>query len=104
MIDLADVYRLEKLVLALPPLLTWGARTQNIEISVSDSNQKYSSSTKFSVTVPATDYLFDPASGNRVILDLDRVACRYLKVIINSNTANGGYGAQLSEISAYGVK
>lgn len=103
-IDLVDVYRLEKLVLALPPLLTWGARTQNIEISVSDSNQKYSSSTKFSVTVPATDYLFDPASGNRVILDLDRVACRYLKVIINSNTANGGYGAQLSEISAYGVK
>lgn len=104
-IDLGDVYKIQKIVLCLPPILTWSARTQNIEISVSDSNLKYDSkSTSFSVVKEATDYLFDPATGNRVVLDLDNVSCRYLKVVINSNDAAGGYGGQLSEISAYGVK
>lgn len=104
-IDLGDIYKLQKIVLCLPPILTWSARTENIEISVSDSNLKYDNkTTSFTVVKEATDYLFDPTTGNRVVLDLDNVSCRYLKVVINSNDAAGGYGGQLSEISAYGVK
>ncbi len=104
-IDLGDVYTLQKLVLSLPPVLTWSARTQNIEISVSDSNLEYKSgSTEFKTAIEAKDYLFDPQTGNRVILDMNNEKCRYLKIVINSNDASGGYGGQLSEISAYGVK
>ena len=103
-IDLGDVYHLSKIVFCLPPMLTWSARVQNIEISVSDSALAYdAATTPFTVAVPAKDYLFDPIEGNRVIVDLDAVACRFLKVVIASNSAYGGYGGQLSEISAYGV-
>lgn len=103
-IDLGDVYHLSKIVFCLPPMLTWSARVQNIEISVSDSALAYDpATTPFTVAVPAKDYLFDPIEGNRVIVDLDAVACRFLKVVIASNSAYGGYGGQLSEISAYGV-
>ncbi len=104
-IDLGDVYSLQKLVLCLPPILTWSARTQNIEILVSDSNLEYSSSsTSFTTVKERQDYLFDPQSGNRVLIDMGNAKCRYLKIVIYSNDAPGGYGAQLSEVSAYGVK
>lgn len=104
-IDLGDVYRLSKVVFCLPPILTWSARTQNIEILTSDSALAYKADTTPFVTAKeATDYLFDPLQGNRVIVDLDNVPCRFLKVVIRSNSAYGGYGGQLSEISAYGTK
>lgn len=104
-IDLGDVYTLQKVVLCLPPILTWSARTQNIEISGSDSNLDYKSQTPVFVTIKEKqDYLFDPQTGNRVLIDIDNVKCRYLKIVINSNDAAGGYGGQLSEVSAYGVK
>lgn len=104
-IDLADVYKLSKVVLCLPPSIVWSARTQGIEVSVSDSNLAYDSkSTEFTVVKEKKDYLFDPQSGNRVILDMGDVSCRYLKIVIYSNDAAGGYGGQLSEVSAYGVK
>ncbi len=103
-IDLGDVYTLSKLVLSLPPILTWASRTQNIEISVSDENLAYSGKTSFTVVKAASNYLFDPQNGNRVILDMGSSRCRFLKVVISSNDAAGGYGGQLSEISAYGVK
>ncbi len=104
-IDLADVYQLQKVVLCLPPILTWIARTQSIEILVSDSNLAYNSSTtSFTTVKERADYLFDPQTGNRVIIDMDNVSCRYLKIVIYSNDNAGGYGAQLSEVSAYGVK
>ncbi len=104
-IDLEDIYYLTKIVLCLPPILTWSARTQNIEILVSDSNLAYNKdTTSFVTAIEATDYLFDPLQGNRVILDLEQTPCRYLKLVIRSNDAAGNYGGQLSEVSAYGTK
>ena len=104
-IDLGDVYTLQKIVLCLPPILTWSARTQSIEISASDSNIDYKSQTPtFNVIKAKADYLFDPQTGNRVLIDVDNAKCRYLKIVIYSNDAAGGYGGQLSEVSAYGVK
>ena len=102
-IDLGDIYQITTVVLCLPPSLNWAARTQNIEILVSDSNVEYSASTTtFTTVVPATDYLFDPTTGNRVTIELSPVNCRYFKLVINSNNIKAGYGAQLSEISVYG--
>ena len=103
-IDLGDVYQITTIVLCLPPSLNWAARTQNIEMLVSDSNVAYSSATEFTTIVPATDYLFDPNLGNRVTVELaNPVSCRFFKLVINSNDVKAGYGAQLSEISVYGI-
>lgn len=103
-IDLGDVVTMNVLVLSLPPELTWQARTQNIEISVSDSNVAYSANTEFEVIKESSDYLFDPKIGNSITFEFDGgISLRFLKVKINSNSINGDskYGAQLSEISAY---
>ncbi len=103
-IDLGDVHQITTVVLCLPPSLNWAARTQNIEMLSSDSNVAYSQSTSFKTIVAATDYLFDPSQGNRVTVELETpVACRYFKLVINSNDVKAGYGAQLSEISVYGI-
>ena len=104
-IDLGDLYKLQKVVLSVPPALTWGARTQKITLLASDSALAYDAKkTEFKVIKEETPYLFDPTTGNRNIIDLDGTACRYLKLVISSNDASGNYGAQLSEISAYGAK
>lgn len=104
-IDLGQIYQITTIVLCLPPSLNWAARTQNIEMLASDSNVEYSASTtQFKTIVPATDYLFDPTEGNRVTVTLpSAVSCRYFKLVINSNDVKAGYGAQLSEISVYGI-
>ena len=103
-IDLGEAYQITTIVLCLPPSLNWAARTQNIEMLASDSNVAYSTSTQFKTIVPATDYLFDPNLGNRVTVELENpVFCRFFKLVINSNDVKAGYGAQLSEISVYGI-
>ena len=103
-IDLADVYQITTIVLCLPPSLNWAARTHNIKMLISDSNVSYSEATSFTSIVPATDYLFDPEKGNRVTVELDNpVSCRFFKLVINSNDVKAGYGAQLSEVSVYGI-
>ena len=103
-IDLGDIYQITTVVLCLPPSLNWAARTQNIEVLVSDSNVAYNASTtSFTSVVGATDYLFDPVQGNRVMIEFSSVNCRYFKLVINSNDVKAGYGAQLSEISVYGI-
>lgn len=104
-IDLQEVTTMHVLVLALCPELVWNTRVQNIEISVSDSNLNYSSTTtQFTVIKEAADYTFDPKEGNSVTFSFDEgISLRYLKIVINSNSINGEakYGAQLAEVSAY---
>ena len=102
-IDLGDVYSISTIVLCLPPSLNWAARTQNIAFYASDSNVAYSSTTEFTEIKAAADYLFDPATGNRVTIEINPVNCRFFKMVINSNDITAGYGAQVSEISVYGV-
>lgn len=103
-IDMGDVYNISYIVLSLPPSLLWDPRTQNIEIQTSADNVAYDATkTSFTTLFAATDYLFDPVSGNMVALPLDNpVSARFIKIIISSNSAVGGYGAQLSEVSVYG--
>ena len=104
-IDLGDVYKIKTLVLRLIPDLKWSSRDEEIEISVSDSNLNYSkTSTTFDVAVAKTAYTFDPATGSINTIAMNDINCRFLKLVISSNTAIGGYGAQLSEVSAYGTK
>ena len=102
-IDLGDVYSLKTFGLFLSPSLAWSARTQEIEILVSDYNNSYNkTSVQFVSVIAKTAYLFDPATGNNNIVRLDApVSGRFIKVVIYSNSDKGGYGGQLSEFTAY---
>lgn len=102
-IDLGALYNVTTFVLSLPPSLLWEARTETIEILGSDSNLAYDKEkVNFKTLVPATDYLFDPTTGNRNIVKINPEKVRFIKLIISSNDTKGGYNAQLSEFSVYG--
>ena len=102
-IDLGDLYNINAVVLCLPPSLKWDARSEEIEILVSNSTQSYSSSTSFTTLVAKESFLFDPQTGNRNIINIETpVSARFIKVVIYSNDIRAGYNAQLSEISVYG--
>ena len=101
-IDLGDLYWVNTFVLSLPPALTWDARNEEIEILGSDSTNSYSQNTEFRALVNKTKYLFDPTTGNRNIVTINATQVRFLKLVISSNDAKGGYNAQLSEFSVYG--
>lgn len=101
-IDLGDLYWVNTFVLSLPPALTWDARHQDIEILGSDSTNSYDQQTQFTTLVAKTTYLFDPATGNRNIVTITSTQVRFIKLVISSNDAKGGYNAQLSEFSVYG--
>lgn len=103
-IDMQALYDIKCVVLCLPPMTSWPARTQRIEVQYSNSNSTYNSdSTKFTSLIGPQDYTFDPmTNGNMWVIDLENsVQARFIKVIITSNDVTGGYGAQLSEISVY---
>lgn len=102
-IDLGDIYSINALVLCLPPSLKWDARTEEIEIYISDSTSAYSDQTTFTTLVAKQGYLFDPQTGNRNIINLtNSVNARFIKLVITSNDIRAGYNAQLSEFSVYG--
>ena len=95
-VDLGGLHNIEYISMHLPPLLTWEARTQAIEILTSRDGQT------FTTIVARAEYLFDPATGNVVSITLDTpVEARYIKLLWSTNSSSR-YGAQLSELYVYG--
>lgn len=93
-VDMAEIYQVTYVSLALPPLAQWGSRSQEIEVLVSTNG------TNYETLVEKELYVFDSLQGNIVVFQFDTgIQARYLKVIIHSNSS--GYGAQLSEINVF---
>lgn len=96
-LDMGQERKIHYINLHLPPLLTWEPREQTIEILTSTDG------VNFTTAVEATEYLFDPQTGNVNSISFEvPVTARYVKLVWSSNTTLGGYGAQLSEIYIYG--
>lgn len=96
-VDLGATHDIQIIVMHLPPLLTWEAREQQIEILVSTDG------VNFTTAVEKTNYLFDPIAGNVNSIELQTpVTARYVKLVWSANSSNR-YGAQLSELFVYGV-
>ena len=104
-VDMGALYNVKYINIHLPPLMTWEARVQNIEVQISTdawSSGMTIDQVNFTTLVEGKDYTFDPASGNVVALVLDTpVQARFIKLIYKSNSSLGGYGAQISELSVY---
>ncbi|MEV8512084.1 discoidin domain-containing protein [Dactylosporangium sp. NPDC051484] len=86
---------ISRITLKLDPSSAWSARTQNLQVLGREQ-----SATGFTSLVAATDYRFDPATGNSVDITVSaRVADVQLK--INSNT--GAPSGQIAEFQVFGT-
>ncbi|MFF7145034.1 discoidin domain-containing protein [Streptomyces nodosus] len=93
-VDLGSTQNVRRLVLKLPPLAAWEARTQTLSVLGSTDGSGYST------VVGSQGYRFDPASGNTVTVSLPSGAdLRYLRLSVTANTA--WPAAQFSEVEAY---
>ena len=94
-IDMGQTENVKYINLHVPPTLLWEKRTQTIEILGSIDGVTYET------VKEATEYTFDPVTGNMVSIVLDKAcAMRYIKLVYTSNSS--GYGAQISELYVYG--
>ncbi|MCF3129402.1 discoidin domain-containing protein [Streptomyces olivochromogenes] len=93
-VDLGSSYAVRRLVLKLPPLSAWGARTQTVTVLGSTDGSTYTT------VLGARDYRFDPATGNTATVTLpDGTDLRHLRLTVSANT--GWPAGQFSEVEAY---
>ncbi|MEV0848087.1 discoidin domain-containing protein [Streptomyces sp. NPDC049954] len=94
-VDLGATKAVKRLVLKLPPATDWGARTQTLSVLGSANGSSWTT------VAAAKGYRFDPASGNKVTVDLPTTtSLRHLRITVTGNT--GWPAGQLSELEAYG--
>ncbi|MDG4861192.1 glycosyl hydrolase family 28-related protein [Streptomyces sp. T-3] len=94
-VDLGSAQKVRRVVLKLPPIAAWQARTQTLSV------QGRSDGSAFDTIVASKDYRFDPASGNTVTVAVPESApsLRHLRLHVTANT--GWPAAQFSEVEAY---
>ncbi|MFF4342457.1 discoidin domain-containing protein [Kitasatospora sp. NPDC001540] len=90
--DLGSAVPVNKLVLKLPT--GWEKRTETLKVQGSTDGSN------FTDLLASADYVFDPASGNAVTVNLATTTTRYLRLTFTGNTA--WPAGQLSEFEAYG--
>ncbi|MER7004338.1 choice-of-anchor D domain-containing protein [Dactylosporangium sp. NPDC000555] len=94
-VDLGASASVGKVTLRLPPQASWTTRRQTLSVLSSvDGNA-------WTTTVGATDYVFDPATGNIVNIAFPSVTARYVRLSITANT--GWPAGQLSSFEVYGT-
>ncbi|WP_326596549.1 discoidin domain-containing protein [Streptomyces brevispora] len=93
-VDLGAATAVRRIVLTLPPSSAWGARTQTISV------QGGIDSGGSGQVLAASDYRFDPSSGNTATLTLPAASTiRYVRLTF---TANSGWpAAQVSGFKVY---
>nr|BFE68195.1 hypothetical protein GCM10020092_014960 [Actinoplanes digitatis] len=79
-IDLGGGVAIDQVVLKLPPLTAWGARTQTLSVQGSTDGSG------FSVLSASAGRVFDPASANTVTINFTAATVRYVRVHITGNT------------------
>jgi hypothetical protein len=91
-VDLGSSKSVSRIVLDLPPLTSWGTRTQTIAIQGSTDG------TSYSTLAGSAGYTFN-SPGNTVTVTFSPASIRYLKLTFTANT--GWPAAQLSELQVY---
>ena len=92
-VDLGDIQIFSRIVLTLPPLDTWGAREQEIEILISENDKDYTT------LLSAQNYTFDPKLDNAVEIPFPPAEARYVQLKITGNTE--WPAAQISGFQVY---
>lgn len=92
-IELKDSHKVNTVVVALSPVAIWSKRTQTMSVSVSEDGKN------FTDIAPSADCVFDPKTGNQVVIDAKNVSAKFVKVSITKNT--GAAGGQIAELEVY---
>jgi hypothetical protein len=92
-VDLGTASTVDRVVLVVPSLSTWGARTQTITVQGSVDGGGYTTITG------ARGYTFDPGSGNMATDSFGAVRIRFLRLVFAANT--GWPAAQVSDLQVY---
>ena len=94
-IDMEQTVEMSGARILLNPRQIWSARTQDVEVQVSDDGENF-------VTVfPKTTLSFDPSKDNSVYLEFSETAQgQYIRFVFYANT--GAKGGQAAEIEVYG--
>lgn len=95
LIVLGETHTISSVAVCLNPSAIWEARIQEITVLVSKDGEN------FTEVAPATQYQFDPATGNRIRIDFDSVEASFVKVVFTMNSASRTDGAQAAEICVY---
>lgn len=93
-LDLKAIHSIHAVRLMLNPAGIWSEREQTFDIQTSVDG------TTFTPWVEAATYTFSPDTGNEVIVELEAIDARYVRLTFTSNT--GGSGAQIAEFEVYG--
>ncbi|MGQ4487421.1 discoidin domain-containing protein [Streptomyces sp. SAS_281] len=95
-VDLGATTGVRRVVLALPPSTSWGARTQTVTVQGSTDGAS------FSVLRGSTDCSFDPLTGNTATLTLPAsTTTRHLRLVVTANT--GWPAGQIAQLQVYGT-
>lgn len=92
-VDLESPADIRNIRVRVNPSNMWERRKQTFSISTSQDDQTYTA------VAASADYVFDPVSGNAVIIKLEGVNARYLKLEFTGNTA--ATGGQVAELEIY---
>lgn len=93
-VDLGGPRKIGRVVLKLPPLAAWETRTQAIAVEGSDDGKT------FKPLAAKQDVIFEPGKDNTAELKLSGVSARYVRLVVEGNTA--WPAAQVSEFEVYG--
>ncbi|MBE5957516.1 MAG: discoidin domain-containing protein [Lachnospiraceae bacterium] len=91
--DLKEAFNIHTIKMALNPMPIWAKRTQTMSISVSEDGEN------FKEILPSADYVFDPKAGNEVVVHIDEVKAKYVRLNITKNT--GATSGQIAELEVY---
>ena len=93
-INMEGVVEMSGARILLNPRQIWGARTQEVEVQVSDDGEN------FTTVYPKTTLSFDPLEDNSAYMEFAEVAKgQYIRFVFYSNT--GAKGGQAAEIEVY---
>jgi hypothetical protein len=91
-VDLGSAVSISRIVMDLPPLSSWGTRTQTITIQGSTDG------TNYTTLAGSAGYTFN-SPANTVTVTFPAASVRYLKLTFTANT--GWPAGQLSELQVY---
>ena len=96
-VDLGETQSISGFGILLNPRQIWSARTQEVEVQLSDDGEE------FSTLLPAQTVEFDPMTDNRCYLPVEEsTEARYVRFVFTANS--GAKAGQAAELEIYKAK
>ncbi len=92
-LDLKEEKSIHAIRLCVCPQSIWGKRTQTFAVFTGTDEENL---TEF---ITEKEYIFDPDTGNEIVLEFDSVNTQFVRLVFTGNT--GAHGGQVAEFEVY---